>query len=328
MALSRAIFVAALAASEAAKASWDGQHGTDPEPTVPFHDKSFNKFPHEKTFGNLKDLKKDEEPTVEDHFSKRFPQAQPNEDFKDDFVSDDDADDGQWYINHNYDELRMQYGEELATKDALNKKVHKAKEEVDTFKPVLMKEKKRVVKVEKQLQKLEKAKDAAATKAAKIFDKKNYEAEKAEAEDEMEEQETLLRGTEKQQKADKEAVEKEKKNVQKAEDSVDADLKKKMKEAAEKFEDAKKDEKESKKEVDTLQGQLKDAKKHANDAVKVLEEEEIKFKEAEELLRKFRNGEIPQEGQSLMLESAEAAPAEPVPEKGAFRSWLSAHWPF
>jgi len=249
MALSRAIFVAALAASEAAKASWDGQHGTDPEPTVPFHDTSFNKFPHEKTFGKLKDLTKDEDPTVEDHFSKRFPQAQPNQDFKDDFVTDDDADNGQWHINHNYDELRMKYGEELAEKDALDKKAHKAKEEVDTFKPVLMKEKKRVTKVEKQLQKLEKAKDAAATKAAKIFDKKNYEAEKAEAKDEIEEKEALLRGTEKQQKADKKAVEKEEKDLQKAEDAVDADLKKKMKEAAEKFEDAKKDEKESKTEV-------------------------------------------------------------------------------
>jgi len=328
MALSRAIFVAALAASEAAKASWDGQHGTDPEPTVPFHDTSFNKFPHEKTFGKLKDLTKDEDPTVEDHFSKRFPQAQPNQDFKDDFVTDDDADNGQWHINHNYDELRMKYGEELAEKDALDKKAHKAKEEVDTFKPVLMKEKKRVTKVEKQLQKLEKAKDAAATKAAKIFDKKNYEVEKAEAKDEIEEKEALLRGTEKQQKADKKAVEKEEKDLQKAEDAVDADLKKKMKEAAEKFEDAKKDEKESKTEVNALQGELKDAKKHANDAVKVLEQEEIKFKEAEELLRKFRNGEIPNEGQSLMLESAEASPAEPVPEKGAFRSLLSAIWPF
>jgi len=308
--------VAGLAVSEAAKAAWDGQHGTDPEPSVPSYDNSFNKYPHEKTFGNLKDVKNDEDPTVKDHFSKLFPHTQPNQDFVDDFVSDDNADNGEWAIAHNYDETRMAYGEDLAIKDAKEKKAEKAKEEVDTFKPVVLKEKKRVTKVEKQLAKLEKAKDKAADKAAKIFDKKNYEAEVAEAKDEIEEDKALLRGTEKQQKLDKKQVDEQQEAVKKAEDGVDADLKKKLKEAAEKVEEAKKSEKASKEDAAKLQGQLKDAKKHANDMMKTLAEEEAKFKEAEETLRKFRNGEHP--SQSLMQEDAAAAA---VPEKS---SW----WPF
>jgi len=315
MALSKVILVAALGVSEAAKAAWDGQHGTDPEPTVPSYDNSFNKYPHEKTFGNLKDVANDEKPTVEDHFSKLFPHK--NQDFADDFVSDDDSDNGEWAIAHNYDETRMAYGEDLAVKEAMDKKAEKAKEEVDDFKPVVLEEKKRVGKVEKQLAKIEKAKDKAADKAAKIFDKKNYEAEVAEAKDEMEEDKALLRGTEKQQKLDKKEVEKQQEAVKKAEDAVDADLKKKLKEAAEKVEDAEESEKESKEAAVKLQGQLKDAKKHANDMVKTLAEEEAKFKEAEETLRQFRNGEHP--SQSLMQEETETETA--VPQKS---SW----WPF
>jgi len=309
--------VAGLAVSEAAKAAWDGQHGTDPEPSVPSNDNSFNKYPHEKTFGNLKDVKNDEDPTVKDHFSKLFPHTQPNQDFVDDFVSDDNADNGEWAIAHNYDETRMAYGEDLAIKDAKEKKAEKAKEEVDTFKPVVLKEKKRVTKVEKQLAKLEKAKDKAADKAAKIFDKKNYEAEVAEAKDELDEDKKLLRGTEKQQKLDKKEVEKEQEAVEKAKDAVDADLKKKMKAAAEKLEAAKKSEKQSKEDAAKLQGSLKDAKEHAKDMMKKLAKEEAAFKEAEATLRLFRNGEHP--SQSLMQEETETKTAAPVKS-----SW----WPF
>jgi len=315
MALSKIILVAALGVSEAAKVAWDGTHGTDPEPTVPSYDNSFNKYPHEKTFGNLKDVANDDKPTVEDHFSKLFPHK--SQDFEDDFVSDDNSDNGEWAIAHNYDETRMAYGEDLATKEALAKKAEKVKEEVDDFKPVVLKEKKRVSKVEKQLAKLEKAKDKAADKAAKIFDKKNYEAEVAEAKDELDEDKKLLRGTEKQQKLDKKEVEKEQEAVEKAKDAVDADLKKKMKAAAEKLEAAKKSEKQSKEDAAKLQGSLKDAKEHAKDLMKTLAKEEAAFKEAEATLRLFRNGEHP--SQSLMQEETETKTAAPVKS-----SW----WPF
>eukprot|EP00441_Pelagodinium_beii_P016390 CAMPEP_0197660986 /NCGR_PEP_ID=MMETSP1338-20131121/51180_1 /TAXON_ID=43686 ORGANISM="Pelagodinium beii, Strain RCC1491" /NCGR_SAMPLE_ID=MMETSP1338 /ASSEMBLY_ACC=CAM_ASM_000754 /LENGTH=338 /DNA_ID=CAMNT_0043238451 /DNA_START=72 /DNA_END=1084 /DNA_ORIENTATION=+ len=337
MALRRAILVAALAApgAEAAKATWDGVHGSDPDPTVPMHDDSFNKYPHEKTFGNLKDVKSDEDPTVKDHFARLFPHSVANEEFEDDFVKDDESDQGQWSIAHTYDNTRMEYGEDLATKAAMDKKEKEAAEEVKDFKPVLLKEEKRVDKVSKQLKKLEEAKDEALEKAKKIFDKKKHEAEVGETKDEMTESEKMLRGTEKQVKDDKKEVEKAKKAVKKAEDSVDADLKKKMKEATEKLEKAKKVEKESGEKVEKLEGDLTDAKKHAKEMVEKLEEEEIKFKEAEEILRKFRNGEAG--GDSLALQGAdgeEAGKATPVsldeaapaaqPEKGAFRMWLSA----
>jgi len=143
-----------LERASSAKRTRGAGHGRINPPLEPVSDKKF--------FGKTDkrpDYPTDERPAVRDHFSFPFPEVQDSHDFAEDYVKDENSDNGEHAASAMYDKLRSQIAETKAKAESAKAKV---------------------AEEEKELAESKKA-EAEAAKKAKDEAKKAEEAAKAKA---------------------------------------------------------------------------------------------------------------------------------------------------